>query len=102
MLDQKIINDVRFFIEQIKYEINIHSVYVFGSHARSANTEQSDIDVAIVSDSFEGFVFSDNEKILSKTKNINRMIESHPFRTEDFTEENPFVESIIKTGVKIY
>ncbi len=102
MVDRKIINDVKYFVEQLKKEINIQSVYLFGSYARGKNKDYSDIDVAIVSNSFEGFMLADNDKILEITKNINRMIEPHPFRAEDFTEDNPFVKEIISTGVKIY
>jgi len=102
MVNEKILNDVKVFIEQIKSEINIQSVYLFGSYAKATNEAFSDIDVAIISDSFEGFLFSDTEKILSKTKNINRMIEAHPFRKEDFTEDNPLVKEIIRSGIKIY
>ena len=102
MVNETIINDVKVFIDQLKSEINIQSVYLFGSYANATNKDYSDIDVAIISDSFKGFLFYDNEKILGITKNINRMIEPHPFRTEDFTEENPFVKEIISTGVKIY
>ena len=102
MVDEKIINDIKIFINQLKDEINIQSVYLFGSYAKANQKEYSDIDVAIVSDSFGGFLFSDTEKILSKTKNINRMIEPHPFRTEDFTEDNPLVKDIVSTGLRIF
>ncbi len=101
MADEKIINDVKEFIDQLQNEINIQSVYLFGSYAKANEKKDSDIDVAIVSDSFEGFIFADAEKILNKTKNINRMIEPHPFKTEDFTQDNPFVKNIISTGLRI-
>jgi len=101
MVEKKIIADVKYFIEQLKDDFQISAVYLFGSFARKSMEEDSDIDVAIVSDNFDGFVISDNEMILSKTKNINRMIEPHPFRTEDFTEDNPFVKEIISTGLKL-
>jgi len=102
MANEEIINDIKFFINQLKNEIKIKSVYLFGSYAKEKNETCSDIDVAIISDSFEGFSLVDNEKILSKTKNINRMIEPHPFRPEDFTIDNPFVKEIISTGIRVY
>ena len=102
LVDRKIMNDVKYFIEQLKKEINIQAVYLFGSYARGKNKDYSDIDVAIVSNSFERFVLADNNKILKVTKDINRMIEPHPFRAEDFTEDNPFVKEIVSTGIKIY
>lgn len=99
--DEKIINDIKEFIAQLKKFIPIKSVYLFGSCVDGSNKDYSDIDVAIVSDSFEGFILADIEKIVSNTNNINRMIEPHPFRTEDFTEDNPFVKEIIATGIEI-
>lgn len=102
MVDEKIIEDVQSFIRQLKNEINIQAVYLFGSCVTSLNNEWSDIDVAIVSDSFEGFPPADNERILKKTKKINRMIEPHPFRISDFVDDNPFVHEIRTKGLKIY
>lgn len=102
MVDEKIINAIKDFIAQLKNEININSVYLFGSYVKGTNKEYSDIDVAIVSDSFRGSALIDIERILTLTKNINRMIEPHPFRTEDFTKDNPFVEEIISTGIKLF
>jgi predicted nucleotidyltransferase len=102
MANEKIINEIKDFIARLKNKISIKSVYLFGSYVKGTNKDYSDIDVAIVSDSFEGFALADIERILSSTKNINRMIEPHPFRTEDFTEDNPFVEEIINTGIRIY
>jgi predicted nucleotidyltransferase len=102
MANEKIINEIKDFIAQLKNEISIKSVYLFGSYVNGTNKDFSDIDVAIVSDSFKGFALVDIERILSSTKNINRMIEPHPFRTEDFTEDNPFVEEIISTGIKLF
>jgi len=99
--DEKIIDDVKKFIAQLKKAINIESAYLFGSYVKGTDKDYSDIDVAIVSDSFEGFVLADIEKIVNSTNNINRMIEPHPFRTEDFTEDNPFVKEIITTGIEI-
>ena len=101
MANEKIINDIIKFISQIEKFMLIESAYLFGSYVNGTNKDSSDIDVAIVSDSFEGFILADIEKILSHTHNINRMIEPHPFRVEDFTMDNPFVNEIIRTGVKI-
>lgn len=102
MVNEKIIKDIQDFIRQLMADINIKYVYLFGSYVKGKNIDSSDIDVAIVSDSFEGFVLADTEKILSKTKNINRMIEPHPFRPEDFTQDNPLVREILATGIRIY
>jgi hypothetical protein len=33
--------------------------------------------------------------------NSSTDVELHPFRPEDFNEDNPFVKEIIRTGIKI-
>ena len=37
MVNEKVINDIRYFIEQLKNEINVKSVYLFGSYAKETN-----------------------------------------------------------------
>jgi len=32
---------------------------------------------------------------------VDSRIEPHPFKPEDFTEENPFVKEILKQGIEI-
>lgn len=75
--------------------------YIFGSYAKGRQTEWSDIDLALVSDRFEGNFFYDRCKLSPYVIKINTDIETHPFRPEDFTKENPFVEEIIETGIQI-
>ena len=101
MVEKEILRDVQSFIEKIKNRINIDSAWLFGSCVKGLRKEYSDIDVALVSKDFEGFAFSDNEKVLDNVENINRMIEPHPFRTSDFTVKNPFAEEIVRTGLKL-
>lgn len=93
--------DIKAFIAQLKRKISVKSVYLFGSYVRGANKDFSDIDLAIISDDFKGCKLIDIENITNITQNINRMIEPHPFRSEDFTEDDPLVKEIITTGIKV-
>ncbi len=89
-------------IELAGKEISIKHVFLFGSHARGTNTEYSDIDVAIVSDDFEGIPYYDRKRMIKFILETSDSLELHPFRTDDFLPEvNPFVEEIIKTGIMI-
>jgi predicted nucleotidyltransferase len=74
---------------------------LFGSYAKGNNYEFSDIDIALVSDNFEGVRFLDKEKIRRITLNIDYRISPLPYRTEDFMEDNLFVKEILDTGIKI-
>ncbi|MDZ7289571.1 MAG: nucleotidyltransferase domain-containing protein [candidate division KSB1 bacterium] len=79
----------------------IRQAYIFGSYATGQQTEWSDIDLALVSDRFEGNFFYDRCKLSPYVIKIDTDIETHPFRPEDFTKDNPFVEEIIETGIRI-
>jgi len=93
---------LRDFLAQLKQNnIEIKQAYLFGSCARKTNRELSDIDVALVSESFSGIPFYDRQKLNPFILSVSTDIEVHPFCPYDFTEDDPFVEEIIKTGVKL-
>jgi predicted nucleotidyltransferase len=94
-------NLVSKFVNLVANEFPIKSVYLFGSYAKGEAEEYSDIDLAVVSDNFEGSRFFDKEKLNKYILKTSIDLEIHPFRTMDFTEDNPFVKEIIQTGLKI-
>jgi predicted nucleotidyltransferase len=89
------------FINMIKKDISVEQVYLFGSYAKGNVKEYSDIDLAIVSNDFQGIRFYDRKKLLKYLIKINTDIEIHTFKTEDFTTDDPFVAEIIKTGLRV-
>lgn len=84
-----------------KRNIHIHSAYLFGSYARGKAHEWSDLDIALVSDDFEGVRFLDREKIAAATLEVDSRISPLPFRTADFTPDDLFVQEILRTGIRI-
>ena len=101
---EKFISD---FTVLLSGEFKLAEVWLFGSYATGTAGEDSDIDLAIISNDFEGNRFYDCTKIsnyvIDKTYPELQFagIEVHPFRTEDFTIDDPFVEEIMKTGRRI-
>jgi predicted nucleotidyltransferase len=91
----------RFIEEAEKENIHIQQAVLFGSNATAKNHEYSDIDLAVVSGDFTGIRYLDNEKIRRPKLNISYDLETHPFRPEDFTEDNPFVKEILKNGIRV-
>ncbi|MFH1052315.1 MAG: nucleotidyltransferase domain-containing protein [bacterium] len=87
--------------ESKKFNINISEVVLFGSQAKGIAHEWSDIDLAVVSQDFAGNFFDDNDKIRRAKLNTSYDLEIHPYRPEDFTEENPFVQEILSHGIRI-
>lgn len=94
-------NKVRLFLQLISSKIEITQAYIFGSAARGRHHEWSDIDLAIVSPDFSGDPFEDGKQLIPFILEVDRSIEVHPFRPEDFSPEDPFVEEILKTGIRI-
>ncbi|MCX6154775.1 MAG: nucleotidyltransferase domain-containing protein [Candidatus Kapabacteria bacterium] len=92
----------KFVVEAQKDNITIDHAVLFGSYAKGTNHEYSDIDVAVISDDFEGTRLFDNIKLADATIRTSIDLETHPFRTEDFTEDNPFVKEILEYGIRIF
>ena len=91
----------KYVAELERNNIHLKAVVLFGSYATGRYEKFSDIDVALVSDDFQGVRFSDREKIRRPTLDIDYRISPLPYRSEDFKEEDLFVKEILKTGVKI-
>ena len=94
-------NIVRKYALLLKKNIKVKNVYLFGSYVANRATEDSDIDVAVVSNSFVGDPIDDMVYLMKLRRNLDLRIEPHPFTINDFNKTNPFVREIIDTGIKI-
>src|ERR1700747_2017663 len=96
------INIAKEFVQTCeKKGIPINSAFLFGSFAKGQQREYSDIDVALISDSFSPDDFIENSH---KTALINWKfpdIEVHHFNTQIFTLDNSFINEIKRTGIRI-
>ncbi len=84
-----------------KNGFSIDEVFLFGSYADGSNTEESDIDLLIVSPQFVGDRIEDRKKIRKYVLKTSSYIEVIPCSREDFEIGNPFIDNIIRNGVKI-
>jgi predicted nucleotidyltransferase len=84
-----------------QYNIPIKEAILFGSYAKGTHQEWSDIDIALVSDIFEGSRIDDKDKIRRVTLSISSEIEVVPFPPDEFTSQDPFVKEILATGVRL-
>ena len=105
MLTQKsTIAKVRRFAREIKASgVQLQRIVLYGSYARNEQHKWSDIDVALVSDSFRGIGFYDID--LFARIHIQKpfcSIQPRTYNTKDFSPgKDPFVEEILKTGIEI-
>ena len=81
--------------------VHLEKAILFGSYAKGTAGKWSDIDIALVSKDFTGVAFFDRKKINPIVIKSDTRLEPHPFRPEDFTEDNPFVKEILKQGIEI-
>jgi len=81
--------------------IQLRNAYLFGSYAKGNFNEWSDIDIALISDTFEGIRIKDRDKIRGITLSVSSNIEVLPFNPKDFSLENPLAKEIIETGIRL-
>lgn len=102
----KIPDKVKEIIDQYLVALNDNNIPVkqailFGSYAKGNYDAWSDIDLALVSEVFEGIRIKDRGKIRLITLNISSDIEVLPYSPKDFNADDPFVKEIMETGIKI-
>ena len=101
-IPNKIKNIINKYIAVLnKNDFPIEKAVLYGSYAKGTFKKHSDIDIALVSNSFDGVRFIDRNKIMKITLEISKDLEPMPFTPNDFTTENPFVQEILNTGVVI-
>jgi predicted nucleotidyltransferase len=97
-----VIEIVKKYVEELRrHNILIKEAILFGSYAKGSGKEESDIDVALISDAFCGDRFEDRRKIVPLRRMIDGRIEPMPFRPERFAEGGNLVDEIKRTGIKI-
>ncbi len=102
MASRAIINEINDFVSEVHAcDISLKRVVLFGSYAKTKQTNDSDIDVALVADEFQG-VASEDVKLFLKAMRKHYIVHPQTYNTKDFSpEKDPFVEEILKTGIEI-
>jgi len=92
---------IRGFITELRREIPIKEIILFGSYAQGNPKEYSDIDLAVISDWFKGKPKIENMQYLSRiAAAYNSLIEALPFTEEEYRnlDKRSFLASIVKSG----
>jgi predicted nucleotidyltransferase len=98
-----VINLVRQFAKDVMSEgVHLRKVFLFGSYAHNKQKRFSDVDVALVADEFNGFVFKDMDFFIhAKIKKTYSKIQVQTYPTSYFKKGDPFVDEIKRTGIEI-
>ena len=95
-LPAKVKNTIDNYLRTLsRNDIPIKKTILFGSYARGNYQEWSDIDIALVSDIFEGNRIDDKNKIRKITLSVSSESEVIPFSPDDFNLQNPFAQKIL-------
>jgi predicted nucleotidyltransferase len=94
---------VREYAEVIKKAgVPVEHIYLFGSHSDGAPTDDSDVDVCVVSPAFGEDSFSDALMLMRLRRSVSRSIEPHAYSPQDFDDPyNSIAVQVKKTGVQI-
>lgn len=89
------------YVKKISEFYKIEAIILFGSYAKGTQNEDSDIDIAVISNDFKD-VIEDGAKLIGLTWKIDTRIEPHPITKEDYEKvSNPFIKEVVDTGIKV-
>lgn len=102
-IPENINNAVREYILDLSKEIPVQKVVLFGSYAKGNFTKDSDVDLAIFSDYFEGTPRIDGIKfLLSRARKYAKLdFQPIPFTYRDYVERDGFAGEVVRGGVEI-
>lgn len=101
MVKREIVEILKKYIILLRSEgITVDKAYLYGSHLSNTATDQSDIDVLIVSESEDDYLTG---RIWNLTRRINSKIEPYLIGKERFqsNEVSPLVDLVKRTGLEI-
>jgi predicted nucleotidyltransferase len=85
----------------IQKGIPVKSAILFGSCVKGTNNKDSDIDIALIADSFGKNIINNARQTASVIYEYYD-VEVHHFSPDEFESDDRFVKEIKKTGIKIY
>ena len=99
--DETINQAIKEYVAEVRKEMQVDYIYLFGSHAKGTATNHSDVDICFISESFE------NQRRVDITKQLLRIahrctpfcLEPHVFPKSELARSNPFVREIVQTGI---
>jgi len=93
------VKDYQSLVKQSSFPMPIEAVYLFGSHAKGMANKDSDIDVALVVNHFDGDFFDVIPPIWLLRETVDFRIEPHVIARD--TDYAGFLDEIQQTGVRI-
>jgi predicted nucleotidyltransferase len=90
----------RQYADAVVKEMSPDKIFLFGSYANDNAKEESDIDIAVIFDGFEGDWFQTAVRLSSLTWDVSTAIE--PMLLDSRDDKIGFVDEVLRTGELIY
>ena len=101
-INKEIMKIVQKYVERVKKKYEVHAVYLFGSYAKGTQREDSDIDIAVITDDIKTDKFDEEVNLMQLRNDIDYRIEPHIITISDYeNDETPFVVEVKNTGIKV-
>ena len=101
-INKEIVDIVDKYIAIVKENYDVVAIILFGSYAKGTEHEDSDIDIAVVTDDIKTDKFDEEVKLTLLRRKIDSRIEPHIIKVDDYeNDETPFVVEVKNTGIKV-
>ena len=101
-INKEIADVIDKYIAIVKENYNVVAIILFGSYAKGTEHEDSDIDIAVVTDDIKTDKFNEEVKLTLLRREIDSRIEPHIIKVEDYeNDETPFIVEVKNTGIKV-
>ena len=95
-----VIKTAQQYAQKVAIELNPSAIILYGSHVKGTANADSDIDVAVVFNGFDGDWLQTSAMLWKLRRNISDDIE--PILLDRKQDKSGFVEDIFKTGEFLY
>lgn len=98
-MDKTVFEIGKKFSESVREDLTPDKIILYGSYSRNEQTENSDIDIAVVFHDFSGNEWKTSSDLWAKAWKIDNRIE--PVLLDIQNDPSGFCEHVIQTGIEL-
>jgi len=99
-VDKEIIKIAKRYAEKVKDTMSVRMVVLYGSHVSGTPHKDSDIDIAVIVDEFQGDYLTASANLFNLVRGIDAHIE--PVLLSRKHDKSGFLASVVRNGKIIY
>jgi predicted nucleotidyltransferase len=99
-VDKEIVEIAHIYAQKVRQFMPVSMVILYGSHVRGSAGKHSDIDIAVVVESFRGDYLKTSAQLFNLVREVNKRIE--PVLLSRENDKSGFLESVLKHGKIVY